>query len=62
MAGFTDDTACERLVMADMLGLTGLREIVLQYAVSTRERLRRIQGTEGYARLGNVVKGRPAGA
>ena len=53
---------CERLLMADMLGLTGLREIVLQYAVSTRERLRRIQGTEGYARLGNVVKGRPAGA
>ncbi|CAK0797583.1 unnamed protein product [Prorocentrum cordatum] len=50
-SSLAEDTACERLMMADLLGLADLRLIVLQFIGSSRERLANIQVTEGYSRL-----------
>lgn len=51
MCKITEDTACERLIMADLLALPDFRRVVLEYIASSTERLGRIQGTEAYARL-----------
>lgn len=51
VSNLTEDTACERLMMADLLGLADFQQLVLQYICSTPERIVNIQVTEGYSRL-----------
>eukprot|EP00812_Abedinium_dasypus_P009491 NODE_3179_length_818_cov_414.834862.p1 GENE.NODE_3179_length_818_cov_414.834862~~NODE_3179_length_818_cov_414.834862.p1 ORF type:complete len:178 (+),score=51.97 NODE_3179_length_818_cov_414.834862:116-649(+) len=48
----TEQCACERLMMADLLGIPELRAQVLDFVVSSRSRFSRVQATESYKRLG----------
>lgn len=50
-ARLTEENAAERLMMADMLEAVGLRKRVLDFACHSKERLGRVQSTEGFARL-----------
>lgn len=47
-----EETAAERLMMADLLGIAGLRAAVLSFICCSRERLAKVQGTEAFKRLG----------
>lgn len=47
----TEDNACERLMMADLLGITGLRTHILQYVGSSKERMAQLQRSEGFSRM-----------
>jgi len=51
-ARLTEANAAERLMMADLLCTRGLRGSVLEYICSSKERLAKVQGTEGFVRLG----------
>mmetsp|Transcript_70992 Transcript_70992/g.154263 ORF Transcript_70992/g.154263 Transcript_70992/m.154263 type:complete len:415 (-) Transcript_70992:86-1330(-) len=51
-ARLSEENAAERLMMADLLGISGLRCAVLDYICSSHERLARVQGTDGFSRLG----------
>merc|ERR1711988_745603 len=47
-----EETAAERLMMADQFGIAGLRAAVLSFMCCSRERLAKVQGTEAFKRLG----------
>eukprot|EP00930_Biecheleria_cincta_P004709 TRINITY_DN105635_c0_g1_i1.p1 TRINITY_DN105635_c0_g1~~TRINITY_DN105635_c0_g1_i1.p1 ORF type:complete len:451 (+),score=81.17 TRINITY_DN105635_c0_g1_i1:72-1355(+) len=51
-ARLCEETAAERLMMADLLGIAGLRAEVLSFMCCSRERLAKVQGTEAFKRLG----------
>eukprot|EP00811_Abedinium_folium_P035356 NODE_8155_length_1518_cov_6.639109.p1 GENE.NODE_8155_length_1518_cov_6.639109~~NODE_8155_length_1518_cov_6.639109.p1 ORF type:complete len:332 (-),score=57.63 NODE_8155_length_1518_cov_6.639109:235-1230(-) len=48
----TEQCACDRLMMADLLDIPELRTKVLDFLVSSRSRLSRVQATASYKRLG----------
>lgn len=48
----TAENAIERLMMADRLGIPGLRGTVLQYICCSRARLAKVQAGEAFGRLG----------
>merc|ERR1712032_510232 len=50
-AKLSDENACERLMMADMLGVDRLKQLVLSFVTSSRGQLARVQSTEGYTRM-----------
>merc|ERR1711879_1101184 len=45
------ENACERLVMADMLSASRLKQLVLCFVTSSKVQFSRVQSTDGYARL-----------
>lgn len=47
-----EENCAERLMMADLLDVDGLRQTALDFMCGSRERLARIQATEAYERLG----------
>eukprot|EP00747_Dinoflagellata_sp_TGD_P213480 gnl/TRDRNA2_/TRDRNA2_86422_c1_seq1.p1 gnl/TRDRNA2_/TRDRNA2_86422_c1~~gnl/TRDRNA2_/TRDRNA2_86422_c1_seq1.p1 ORF type:complete len:343 (+),score=62.34 gnl/TRDRNA2_/TRDRNA2_86422_c1_seq1:62-1030(+) len=50
----TEDNVAERLMMADLLNIPGLKKQVLDFATGSRERLSRIQATDGFQRLAQL--------
>jgi len=51
VALLSEENCAERLVMADMLGISGLRKATLDFMVGTQQRLSRVQTTDGFQRL-----------
>jgi len=51
VAQLTEETAAERLMMADHFQISGLRHAVLHFMCSTKTRLATVQGTSGFSRL-----------
>mmetsp|Transcript_52052 Transcript_52052/g.100615 ORF Transcript_52052/g.100615 Transcript_52052/m.100615 type:complete len:418 (-) Transcript_52052:196-1449(-) len=50
-AKLSDENACERLMMADLLGVARLKQLVLCFVTRSKEQFARVQSTEGYARM-----------
>lgn len=48
----SEENALERLMMADRLSITGLKDLVLQFICKTKERLAKVQGSPDFARMG----------
>lgn len=47
----SEDNACERLMMANLLGTTSLESAILRYIGSSRAHLARLQSSDSFARL-----------
>lgn len=48
----SEENALERLMMADRLSISGLKDLVLQFICKSRERLAKVQGSQDWARMG----------
>ncbi|CAK0799091.1 unnamed protein product, partial [Prorocentrum cordatum] len=48
----SEENALERLMMADQYSISGLKEMVLQFIVKSKERLAKVQGSPDFARMG----------
>jgi len=50
-AKLSEENSCERLMMADMLGVDSLKQLVLCFVTDSRDKLAKVQSTEGYTRF-----------